>query len=409
MKQSWPEVTLGDVITLKRGYDLPNNARRDGVVPIVSSSGVTGYHDEAKIDGPGVVTGRYGTLGEVFLITERFWPLNTTLYVQDFKGNDPAFISYFLRTLNLASQNTAGAVPGLNRNALHMLRASVPPLPTQRKIAAILSAYDDLIENNTRRVRVLEDMARALYREWFVEYRYPGHETAEFFEDEQGRRPKGWEWVTVGDVALVHRGRSYKKENLVEVGGMPFINLKCIQRDGGFRTDGIKRYDGPLKATQTVMANDIVMGVTDMTQERRIVARAARIPRLDEPAAVSMDLVKIQPRADIADSYLYGMFRFSDFADEVKLHANGANVLHLNPERITSFELALPPKDLRDRYGQLASGIYSNIDVLNLRNDNLRRTRDLLLPRLVSGELDVSELDIRGAAEGVVAEAEAVA
>jgi type I restriction enzyme S subunit len=88
-------------------------------VPIVSSSGITGFHSEARVIGPGVITGRYGTLGEVFYVDREFWPLNTTLYVRDFKGNDPLFLSYFLRTLDLSSQNTAGAVPGLNRKALH--------------------------------------------------------------------------------------------------------------------------------------------------------------------------------------------------------------------------------------------------------------------------------------------------
>ncbi|MCY1702750.1 restriction endonuclease subunit S [Deinococcus sp. SL84] len=356
-----------------------------------------------------VVFTQRGTLGQVGLIPDDskhglyiISQSQMKLTVDETKA-DPEWIYYYFRQPAVIEQliglQSSSGVPHINLATLREYRLPLPPLPTQRKIAAILSAYDDLIENNTRRVRVLEQMARALYREWFVEYRYPGHEQAQWVEDEAGRRPQGWEWVTVGDVALVHRGRSYKKENLVETGGMPFINLKCIERDGGFRMDGIKRYEGPIKPTQTVVADDIVMGVTDMTQERRIVARAARIPRLEAPAAVSMDVVKIQPREDISNSYLYGMFRFSDFADEVKLHANGANVLHLNPERITAFEFALPNEDLRNQYGQFASAIYSQIDVLNLRNANLRRTRDLLLPRLVSGELDVSGLRVAGIEE----------
>src|ERR687886_2444221 len=109
MSAKWIECRLGDVLTLQRGFDLPNQQRRDGNIPIVSSSGISGYHNEAKVKAPGVVTGRYGTLGEVFYISKDFWPLNTTLYIRDFKGNDPKFISYFLQTLNLAHQNAAGA------------------------------------------------------------------------------------------------------------------------------------------------------------------------------------------------------------------------------------------------------------------------------------------------------------
>jgi len=150
--QAWRECKLGDVINLKRGYDLPQQNRTLGPFPIVSSSGVTDYHAEAKVKGPGVVTGRYGTLGEVFYMEEDFWPLNTSLYVQDFKGNDPRFISYFLRQLNFGTRNAAGAVPGVNRNHLHAMKVLVPPIPLQRRIAGILSAYDDLLAHRLARL-----------------------------------------------------------------------------------------------------------------------------------------------------------------------------------------------------------------------------------------------------------------
>ncbi len=391
----WPELRLGDVVNLKRGYDLPHNKRRAGNVPIISSSGATGYHDEAKARGPGVVTGRYGTLGEVFFIRNDFWPLNTSLYVQDFKGNHPRFISYLLQTLGFAGQNVAGAVPGVNRNFLHMLKVQCPPPPTQEKIAAILSAYDDLIDNNTRRIAILEEMARSLYREWFVESRFPGHEGIEMVGAELGLVPTDWEPTTIDKVAKVIRGRSYRGADVVDEGGMPFLNLKCVGRDGGFRHDGIKFYVGPYKESQTARAGDIIMAVTDMTQERRIIARAARVPSNGtETWVMSMDLVRIAPFEAADSDYLYGMLRYSGFADEVKQHANGANVLHLNPERIEQFGFALPPEPLRRKYAPIASDIYATCDVLQSKNTVLRRTRDLLLPRLISGELDVSDLDI---------------
>ena len=189
MASQWKHCNLGDVVTLQRGFDLPQRERRNGDVPIVTSSGVTGYHDTAKVKGPGVVTGRYGTLGEVFYIKEDFWPHNTALYVRDFQGNVPLFISYFLRTLKFAAQNAAGAVPGVNRNALHLMPVRIPSPVIQRRIAAILSAYDDLIENNTRRIRILEEMAQLLYGEWFVHLRFPGHEGVKMVKGV----PEGWE------------------------------------------------------------------------------------------------------------------------------------------------------------------------------------------------------------------------
>jgi type I restriction enzyme S subunit len=391
----WKECQLGDVLTLQRGFDLPRRKRREGDVPIVSSSGITGYHDEAKVKAPGVITGRYGTLGEVFYLTDDFWPLNTTLFVRDFKGNDPHFISYFLRTLNLESQNVASSVPGLNRNYLHLLTVQIPPLPTQRKIAAVLSAYDDLIENNTRRIAVLEEMARMLYQEWFVRFRFPGHEDVAMVDSELGPVPEGWEVTRVSEVAEVFRGRSYRSADLVEEGSLPFLNLKCVDRDGGFRHEGLKRYAGRYKETQGARPGDIIVAVTDMTQERRIVARAARVPDIgEEPFVFSMDLVKIVPKEGIPSDYLYGMLLFSRFPDEVKQYASGVNVLHLRPTSIEEFEFALPPGELRREYALLVSTAYKQCDVLHKKNDILRRTRDLLLPRLVSGEVDVSELEI---------------
>ena len=166
----WRMTSLGEVVELKRGYDLPQRDRIPGSVPLVSSSGVTDHHAEAKVKGPGVVTGRYGTLGKVFYVEEDFWPLNTTLYVRDFKGNDPRFISYFLRTLDFFAYSDKAAVPGLNRNHLHQEVVRIPPLDEQCAIAHVLGTLDDKIELNRRMNETLEAMARALYRSWFVDF-----------------------------------------------------------------------------------------------------------------------------------------------------------------------------------------------------------------------------------------------
>jgi len=140
--EPWEFKAMGDIITLKRGYDLPADERLAGGVPVISSSGISGYHKETKVCGPGVVTGRYGTLGEVFFIERDFWPLNTTLYVRNFKNNDPKFISYFLKLHLAVYQSDALSIPGINRNFVHKLLCAAPPLPEQHRIAAVLSTID---------------------------------------------------------------------------------------------------------------------------------------------------------------------------------------------------------------------------------------------------------------------------
>jgi type I restriction enzyme S subunit len=152
--EGWGKL-LGEVITLKRGYDLPQGQRRPGTVPIVSSSGITDYHAEAMVRGPGVVTGRYGTLGEVFYLGNDFWPLNTSLYVKDFHDNSPLLIVHLLKSLNLARQNAAGAVPGINRNALHMLPVAFPPPSLQAVIEPTFYGFQAGIDNLKKRVFTL--------------------------------------------------------------------------------------------------------------------------------------------------------------------------------------------------------------------------------------------------------------
>lgn len=145
---SWKNEPLGRVATLQRGFDLPSRLRKPGEVPIITSSGIEDKHCEAKVKGPGVVTGRYGTIGEVFFVRDDFWPLNTTLYVRDFHGNDPLFISYLLRTIDFHTHSGKSGVPRVNRNDLHEI---VVPLPSttaeQEAIAEALSDADALIES----------------------------------------------------------------------------------------------------------------------------------------------------------------------------------------------------------------------------------------------------------------------
>jgi len=162
---------LGEFVELKRGYDLPKKNREEGTVPLVSSSGKSDFHNVEKVKGPGVVTGRYGTIGKVYYIEENFWPLNTTLYVKDFKGNDPLFVYYFLKTISYSDYSDKAAVPGINRNHLHKAEISVPVDPVyQRQLATILWDLDRKIELNRQTNETLEQIAQAIFKSWFVDF-----------------------------------------------------------------------------------------------------------------------------------------------------------------------------------------------------------------------------------------------
>ena len=348
-----------------------------------------------------IVYGRRGDIGRQALITERErgWLCGTGCLRVTLGASalDPTYLHYYLRDSavieGIAQQAIGATMPNLNTGILRGIRVRFPLRIQQRRIATILSAYDDLIENNTRRIAILEEMARRIYEEWFVRFRFPGFEAVRMVESELGLVPEGWQPASVADVAAVSRGRSYKGTELADEGGLPFVNLKCMERDGGFRASGLKRYTGNFKESQTVRPGDMVMGITDMTQERRIVARVGRVSGLDAAFGVfSMDLVRIASRGGHPDLYLYAMFRWSGFADEVKQHANGANVLHLLPARIEEYRFALPPPALAVRFAELVGPMFSLCETLTQKNANLRTTRDLLLPKLISGELDVSAM-----------------
>lgn len=240
--------TLGELISLQRGYDLTEEQRHLGRVPVVGSAGIHGYHDTAKAKGPGVTLDRSGaSFGKVTFIQEDFWPHNTTIFVTDFKGNEPPFIRYLLESLDFSSLNSGSAQQSLNRNFVYPLPVRRFSLPAQRRIAGILSAYDELIENSQRRIQILEAMARALYREWFVHYRFPGVKGCRGFESSAlGDVPKSWKVTDLIKVCSTGNGiqtgpfGSQLHESDYSEEGVPVVMPKDLI---GFRirTDSIAR------------------------------------------------------------------------------------------------------------------------------------------------------------------------
>lgn len=275
---------------------------------------------------------------------------------------------------------------------LKKVKLRIPAPTIQRRIAAILSAYDDLIENNQRRIALLEMMAEEIYREWFVRLRFPNHKKVKVIKGV----PEGWSFDKASVFFGLVKGKSYAGEELTDdTEHMPFINLKSINRGGGYREDGLKYYSGRYKAEQVVHQNDIVMAVTDMTQDRAVIGRVARMPNLGEQGAViSLDTVKLVPQ-NINKTFLYAYMRHSSFANSIKEFANGANVLHLKSDLITQQKIIIPTEKLQNEFAPIVEPFYAEADVLGESNRHLVKMRDALLPRLISGKLSVENLDIQ--------------
>ena len=389
---------LNAIIDLAYGKSLPERKRILGKFPVIGSGGVVGFHNTFLCQGPGIIIGRKGSIGTVHFIKDNFYPIDTVFYVVPKNKKMPIkYIYYLLSQLNLSMLNTDAAVPGLNRAVALSQNVNFSTNEAeQRKITKFLSNYDDLIENNNRRIKILEEMAQKIYKEWFVDFKFPGHETATFKDSPMGKIPTDWEVKKVVELSTLSKGKSYKSSELVDKkDGLPFLNLKCVERDGGFKREGLKWFCGKYNDNHVVLPEDIIMAVTDMTQERKLVARPARIPHnWYKKYIMSMDLVKLVANNDINKTYLYSLLKYSNFSDEVKNHANGVNVLHLNPQNIEQFELVVASEPLRNNFGEFAKRIFNQIDVLYLKNENLKQTRDILLPRLISGEIDVENMEI---------------
>lgn len=164
------EIPLNDFITLQRGFDLPSRERIEGDVPVVASTGISSFHNMAKVKAPGVVIGRSGSIGGGQYITEDFWPLNTTLWVKDFKNHHPRFIYYLLKNIDFTSFNAGAAVPTLNRNHLSSIKIKPFPYEYEERISKILGDLDDKIQLNQQINQTLEEMAQALFKSWFVDF-----------------------------------------------------------------------------------------------------------------------------------------------------------------------------------------------------------------------------------------------
>jgi len=326
---------------------------------------------------------------------EGCFPDSVVGFVPNADKADVRFIKYYLEILKIRMKNIShGATQdNLSLDKLLSFDFLVPPLPIQRRIAGILSAYDDLIENSQRRIKILESMARALYREWFVHFRYPGHESVPLVPSPLGDIPQGWEVRKLGELLSVDKGVSYNGAGLTEHGN-PMVNLKNIQAGGGFRRDATKPYSGDFKPRHTVKPGDVVLANTDLTQAGNVVTSPALIPRLgdEKPILISHHLYAVRPVEGIPPLFVYHLMMTEDFRGFAKGFAIGTTVLGLPKEGILNYSFACPtPALIRDLVARVA-GIHELMEALHDRIDNLRRTRDLLLPRLLSGQIDVAAL-----------------
>lgn len=319
-----------------------------------------------------------GTLGIPYIVkNERFYFKDGNLtWMKNFKKElSPKYLYYWLNS-KFGKESLINCAIGSSQAALTIAilkkyKIFLPALRNQNQIVDILSAYDNLIENNNKRIKILEQMAENLYKEWFA------YEKIKDISKE----------VRLKEIISIIRGISYTTEEIETEEGTNLVNLKNIQAYGGFRRDGLKLYAGKYKKEQIVSCGDLIMGVTDMTQDRRTVGYVALVPQVEGISVISADLIRIS--SPIPNVFLYAMFKYGNVSKYISQFANGANVLHLKPQAILGIKILLPQQTLIDKYVNIASKFFNEIEYLSQMNCNLTKQRDMLLPRLMSGKLEV--------------------
>ena len=423
MGGDWKYSALGDVLELKRGYDLPKRSRTNGDVPIISSAGLSDFHSEAKVSGPGVVTGRYGTIGEVFYTQSDFWPLNTTLYVRDFKGNDEKFIYYFLKTIPFLQYSDKAAVPGVNRNHLHLANVFFPKcVSAQKSIAHILGTLDDKIELNRKTNETLEAIAQVMFKSWFVDFdpvidnalaagndipepfqaraaarqalgdarkRLAEEIRCEFpdefvFGDEMGWVPRGWELSTVHDEFTLKGGAtpSTKNSEYWEFGTIPWTTPKDLSDNETkimFRTSrciteaGLNKIGSGLLPLNTVLMSS------------RAPVGYLAIPKI--PLAINQGYIAL-----ICDSKItatYAIQWLASIMDDIKQRAGGTTFAEISKKNFRDIPIFVPGEKCIQAYSAHVEPWYESIANELVGIDRLTQFRDTLLPKLLSGQLTV--------------------
>ena len=383
MAGEWLNITLGDFVALQRGHDLTEPQRRIGNVPVMGSAGQNGFHDTARAKGPGIVIGRSGaSFGQVHYSEDDFWPHNTGLYVTDFKGNDPRFAFYFLKAIDFDRYNSGSAQPSLNRNFIYPIPVCVPKPKEQRAIAHVLGTLDDLIELNRETNEILEEMARALFKSWFVDFdpvraklegRPPAGmdaATAALFPDhfqdsELGQIPKEWEVKKVGDfIDRLSVGQKYDQKTVLPAGAVPVL-------DQG--KSGVIGYHNNTPGVTATMEEPVVV-FANHTCYMRLMTHSF--------SAIQNVLPFTSSTLDTFWAYYATEGRLS--LSEYKGHW---------PDFVIQ-ETVVAPRDLTVAFRQAVLPIVALIRTAEAESRDLATLRDTLLPKLLSGEVSAAQAPI---------------
>ena len=354
----WKEYKLGEIVTFQRGHDLPKDRMIDGDIPVAGSNGIIGYHNQFTKEGPGVTIGRSGNIGIPHYYPNAYWAHNTVLYIVDFKGNDAKFMYYLLKTFDFTQLNTGSAVPSLNRNHIHELPVSIPDVPTQRRIAAVLSSLDDKADLLRRENATLEQLAETLFRQWFV---------AEAKEE--------WVEKPLSSIATFLNGlacQKYPPKN--EIDKLPVLKIRelssGIGNDSDWATTDVGR-------EYIVHAGDVIFAWS-----------ASLMVKIwdGEDCILNQHLFKVtSERYPKWFYYFWCKHHLDEFISIAQSHATTMG--HIKRNDLDTARVLVPTDDELKMMSEQMDNVLQKIETNNKQILTLVQTRDGLLPRLMGGEV----------------------
>jgi type I restriction enzyme S subunit len=415
MDDTWKQTRLGDLVETLKGYAFKSGWYCESGRPIVKVSDFT--HDSVDSSGlvciPESIAVEYMkyklAIGDVVVQTVGSWPSNPASVVgkcvripsnaagallnqnavklTPSKGFDRQFLFYLLRNDDfkayiIGTAQGAASQAAITLEAIRGYEFNLPPIPIQQRIASILSAYDDLIENNARRIQILERMAQSIYREWFVNFRFPGHEKVKLVDSQLGKIPQGWQPGTLGDIAgEVRRGVN---PDQVEP-DMPYIGLEHMPR----KSIALSEWGTAKEVQSTKLAfkkGEILFG------KIRPYFHKVGVAAVD--GVCSTDAIVIVPKKQEHFALVLSCVSSEPFVSHATQTSQGTKMPRANWNVLTQYPLPVPSSSLLSTFNECVNDEVGLIQNLLFKNRNLRQTRDLLLPKLVSGELAVSDLNI---------------
>ena len=377
-----------------RGSNLTDDLTR-----FVPSGFVFVSHEQAKkykaqhVRADDLVFTCWGTVGQVGLIPRggpypEYIISNKQLKLRPNNDvADPEYLFYYFASpqmvAHLRGRAIGAAVPGINLGILKALEVVLPPLDTQRRIASILSAYDNLIENNTRRIAILEEMARRIYEEWFVRFRFPGHDQVQKVASELGLIPEGWRVGSLGEAAAINARSIRPADAPLEI---LYIDIASVVPGAITQKQPYRFSEAPGRARRVVGHGDVIWSC--VRPNRRSYALILQ----PEPALIASTGFAVLSAKSVPYSYLYFAVTTDDFVGFLTNHATGAAYPAVTASTFEAAPFLIPEEEVADQFHAVVAPMLDLSETLKRKNANLRVTRDLLLPKLISGELDVSTL-----------------